>query len=177
MNEFKVLKNVDLSVYVSAVNDIVRGFFDEDNNYTPHIGRANAVGVFFNYFVDEESINQYFGESDDQIDSGVLLKGEKCMSAYNVALNDNNKYQLDFPNAYADALDIVNTRKSSLRYSLEVVTRAIEGLLERFSGVLNEDNLDKIAGIFEQVKNEDFDTDKLIKAYEKSGRIKEIAKG
>lgn len=173
MKNLKLIESVNLSTYVQAVNEIVDGFFDEDGNYTPHIGRANAISVLFNYFVDEKCIDEYFPE--DNIDSGVLLADKDCMIFYNDALIGNGVYLLDFSNAYSDALDIVNTRKTSLRYSFEIIEKALTSLLDRFSTTMNEENLAKLTSMVEKISQEGFGAESLKKAYEKSGRIEQIA--
>ena len=50
MKETKFSVKTELNVidYVSMVNAIVSEYFDEDGTYTPHIGKMNAMRLFYN---------------------------------------------------------------------------------------------------------------------------------
>ena len=112
--EIIVKDNVDIVIYSAAVQAIVNKFFDDENNYTPHFGRTNAITVFFNYFVDNVSLDNYFSDVDGELDVDFLLANEDCLKLYNEALKGNGTFRLDFCNAYADAIDIVNQKKNSI---------------------------------------------------------------
>lgn len=175
MKDLKLIESVDLLTYVQAVNDIVEKYFDEDGNYTPHLGRANSVGVLFNYFVDEESMNAKFPESDEQLDVQLLLQDAECMALYEKATLGKGRYDLDFANAMSDALDIINTRKTSLRYSFEILLNALSDMLDKFSSTLDESNVAKISEIVNKISQGNIG-EKIMDKYEKSGRIEKIAK-
>ena len=93
MNDKEIIVNynVDIVAYSAAVQDIAKKFFDEDGNYTPHFGRANAVGVFFNYFVDDVSLAAYFSDVDGDLDLDYLLNNAQVVGTPGAGFGENGK--------------------------------------------------------------------------------------
>ena len=54
---FKINDNLDIVAYGAAVREIADKFFDGDGNYVPYIGKANAMVIFYNYFVVESKFS------------------------------------------------------------------------------------------------------------------------
>ena len=174
--EIIVKDNVDIVTYSAAVQAIVKKFFDDDNTYTPHFGRTNAVAVFFNYFVDNVSLYNYFADYDGDIDVDFLVANEDCLVAYNEALNDNKAFRLNFGNAYKDALDIVNQRNSSMGNVIDNIQNAISMIADKISPVFSGDNLERLTEIAKNVSNGNLSAESIINAYGNSARIKDIVK-
>lgn len=174
--EIIVKDNVDIIVYSAVVQDIVNKFFDDDNNYTPQFGRANAVGVFFNYFVDIESFDNYFKNVDGALNIDFLLGNADCMALYNKALSRDGTYNLNFANAYVDAIDIVNQKKSSIGNVIDSIQNTISMIAEGINSVFTGENLEKLENIAKDVTNGNLSAESIVTAYGNSKRIKDIAK-
>lgn len=164
MEKIIVLDNVDIVTYGAAVNEIVKKFFDEDDNYTPQFGRANAVGVFFNRFVDIVSLEAYFADYDGEINIDLFLADENCLNIYNEALKDNAGYRLNFANAYADAMDIVKTKSTTIGGVVDLFRSAFSKIVDKINPILTDDNIAKLEKISENVAKGDLSPDAVVKA-------------
>nr|DAY99066.1 MAG TPA: hypothetical protein [Caudoviricetes sp.] len=174
--EIIVKDNVDIVIYSAAVQAIVNKFFDDENNYTPHFGRTNAITVFFNYFVDNVSLDNYFSDVDGELDVDFLLANEDCLKLYNEALKGNGTFRLDFCNAYTDAVDIVNQKKNSIGNIIDSIQSAISMIVDKISPVFTGENLEKLTNIAKDVSNGNLSAESIVAAYGKSQRIKDITK-
>lgn len=174
--EIIVKDNVNIIIYSAAVQAIVEKFFDDDNNYTPHFGRTNAVAVFFNYFVDGVSLDSYFADYDGDIDVDFLVANEDCLAIYNETLNNNDTFKLNFGNAYKDALDIVNQRNSSMGNVIDNIQKAISMIADKISPVFSGNNLERLTEIAKDVSSGNLSAESIVNAYGNSKRIKDIAK-
>lgn len=160
--------NVDMVTYGAAVKSIVDGFFNEDGEYVPHFGRANAVGVFFQYFVDEESIDEYFTGNTGVIDLDSLLADDECMRVYNNAMFAGNSYRLNFVNAYKDAMEIVGIRTSTIAGVAEMFRKIIVEAINGFSSVMTEENINKLAKISDEISDGKLSADSIVEAFGKA---------
>lgn len=174
--EIIVKDNVDIVIYSAAVQAIANKFFDDENNYTPHFGRTNAIAVFFNYFVDGASLNNYFSDVEDDIDVDFLLVNEDCLNLYNKALKGNGTFRLDFSNAYIDAIDIVNQKKTSIGNIIDSVQKAVSVITDKISSVFTGENLERLTEIAKYVSSGNLSAESIVAAYGNSQRIKNIAK-
>ena len=162
-----VKDNVGIVEYTAAIQEIVKKFFDEDSNYTPHFGRINAVGVFFNYFVDADSLDAFFPDKDE-IDFDFLLNNGYCMNLYNDALNDNGGFRLDFANAYKDAMEIVKTRISTIAGAIEQFREGIMTIIDKISPFFSEDTINKLSKISDDVASGNLSAESIVNAFGKS---------
>ena len=53
----------DMAVYLEVVEKVANGFFSEDGDYQPHIGRINQFAIFADYCI--KDIDEYV--SDDAV--------------------------------------------------------------------------------------------------------------
>lgn len=160
--------------YVSMVNNIANEFFDEEGTYTPHIGRINAMRLFYNECV----IESKFDIPHDIIDvpqMEILVKDDDFIKAFNDAIEFNGSVCLDFANAYREAIDMVDTRKNSLASAIEVFKGAMVGITEKISPILTESNLDRLTKIADDVSNGNITPEAIAAAYGNSQRITDIA--
>ena len=160
--------NTDMVTYGVAVQSIVNGFFDEDGKYTPQFGRANAVGVFFQFFVDEKSFNDYFADYADDIDLDFLLGNEECLRLYNCAMVEDNRYRLNFANAYKDAMDIIKVRTSTFAGVAGQFRNIIINAINEFSSIVTEENIEKLSKISDEVTNGSLNADSIVAAFGKA---------
>lgn len=170
MEKIIVLENVDIVTYCAAVREIAEKFFDEDDNYTPQFGRANAVGVFFNRFVDMISLEAYFADYDGEINVDLFLADDNCLNIYNEALKNGESYRLNFANAYADAMDIVKAKTSTIGGAINLIMDGISKLSDKISPVVTEDNLNKLSKIVDGLSNGDLSADSILKVLDKKSK-------
>lgn len=142
-----IKRDLELLDFVSLVQDIADGFFDEEK-YTPHYGKLNTVRLFYNKCVEDD----LQGVPHDFTDASLLnelVKDKKFMCRYNEAISDisENGFQLDFANAYDTALDIVEQRKTSLNSISATIKNAIIELSEELTNLLSNENIEKLSQI------------------------------
>ncbi len=117
--------------------------------------------VFYNYFVTESKFNDIPAE---EFDTDQFFADEEFLEEYNKALTDNQRVRFNFGNAYADALEIVNTRKSSIYTIIDRIQAGLEGLVDKISPVITEENLNKLAKISDDVAKGDLSAESVLKA-------------
>lgn len=164
-NTILVNDNIDIVSYSSAVQDIVSKFYDEDGNYTPHFGRANAIGIFFSYFVDIDSLNSYFSDIDVDLDIDFLLSNEDCLKIYNDALSSKKGYRLDFANAYFDANKIVSQKNKSFESVINSIQKGILSIVKDILPNISEDNIERLTDIAKSVSEGNFNSKSIVDAY------------
>ena len=174
--EIIVKDNVNIVIYTAAVNEIVGKFFDDEGNYTPHFGRINAVGVFFNYFVDAESFDNYFNNVDNTLDLEFILTNSDCMDFYNKALKGDGSFHLNFANAYSDALAIVKQKNASFSNIIDNIKNATAYISDKIAPAFAGDNLERLSKIAEEVSSGNLSAESIVAAYGNSKKIKDIAK-
>ena len=142
----KIDTNFNIQEYMSIVSEIVDGFFDEDDNYIPHIGRLASMEAFFNHCVKEH--NYVLPEQSDgtpyPID--VVFMDEDFLKEYNRALNDDKDNRLNFRNAVLDAMAIVCDKKADNMRTVKIIS----AFAERF---FDPDNLAKLFGESKRVQD------------------------
>lgn len=176
MENNKISVKTDLSVidYVAMVNAIVSEYFDEDGTYTPHIGRINAMRLFYNDCVVESKFDIEHNITK-ALEMEVLIEDDEFITAFNEALKGDGVSRLDFAGAYADAIDIVNTRKGSLGNVADILRNALIQIVDKISPVFSEDNFEKLSQMVNEISKGNFNSDKFVEAYIKSQRIKDIS--
>lgn len=166
--ELVVIDNLDIVSYSAAINEIVSKFYDEDGNYTPHFGRINSVGVFFNYFVNPTSLEAYFADYEKPAEIDDLIADEYCMKVYNGALKRTMDYRLNFANAYIDAMDIVKTRNSAIGGLVDLLGKEMEKIADKIAPIFNEKTIDKIVKISDNVSKGKLSADSIVEAVGKT---------
>lgn len=126
--------------YMACVESLASAYFSEDGNYAPHIGRAVERAVFLDFCVSGIDIDK---DSPNLIDD--IFSNKEITEAYEKAVFDNNSTGFCFANARADALYIVEYRKSSVMQAVSML-----------GGVINEimspGNLAKVYQISDRLK-------------------------
>lgn len=117
--------------YLAVVEEIANGFFNDNGEYVPHMGRIVTVAVFCDYCMKESVFKDI-----DNPDMNVIMDNQEIMEAYHKALYDCKEY-LSFGNAVTDATNIVDYRKSSLVQGVSLMASAI-------NMVMSPDNLSKV---------------------------------
>lgn len=122
--------------------------------------------MFFNRFVDAVSLEAYFADKEVTID--LLAREEGCLKLYNAALNESKDFRLNFANAYADALNIVKQKNTTIGGLVDLVTDSLGKLADKITPVLTEENIDKIAKISDDISKGEFSVDAIAEAVGKA---------
>lgn len=173
-NTMIIKTNMNVIDYVSLVNSIVSEFFDGDGEYVPHIGRLNAMRLFYNECVLESKFDLPH-DFQEALDLDVLIEDEEFIKEFNDAVKGDGMMRLDFANAYAEAMKIVNTRKDSFNSMANALKNVINNVVEKMSSIISDDAIAKFTKIAENISSGDISAEALIDAYGKSQRINDIA--
>ena len=149
--------------YSAVVEAIADGFFDKESNYIPHIGKINAMRIFYNYCV-EDDINEIAHDVKDITKMLEIIENEAFIEAFNKALicrgNDFN-----FANAFKDSLRIVDTKRQSWGRVISVVTEYAKEIITSIKEALPEDTMDKLSEFSKAIESGNIDTNAIIQAF------------
>lgn len=160
-----IKSNLNVIDYVSLVNGIISEFFDsETGEYTPHIGRLNAMRLFYNDCVIESKFDLPH-DFKDALKMDVLVEDEEFINEFNKAVKGDGTIRLDFANAYADALEAVNAKKNSFGNAVNIIRKALEKVSESISSVVTDESLEKLTKISDSVNLGNLSIDSFVKAY------------
>lgn len=164
-NTMVIKKNLSVIDYVTLVNGIANDFFDaETGEYTPHIGRLNAMRLFYNECVTESKFDLPH-DFEDALQMDVLVEDDEFIKEFNAAVVGDGLVRLDFANAYADAMEAVNAKKNSFGNAVNIIKKIIEKFSESISSVVTDESLEKLAKIAEGVNANNLNLDSFVKAY------------
>ena len=149
--------------YSAVVEAIADGFFDKESNYIPHIGKINAMRIFYNYCV-EDDINEIAHDVKDITKMLEIIENEAFIEAFNKALicrgNDFN-----FANAFKDSLRIVDTKRQSWGRVISVVAEYAKEIITSIKEALPEDTMDKLSEFSKAIESGNIDTNAIIQAF------------
>ena len=170
-----IKKDFSVVDYVSLVNGIVGELFDsETGDYQPHIGRLNVMRLFYNECVVESKFDLPH-DFEDALMMDVFVEDEEFINEFNTAIKGDGKMRLDFANAYAEAMEIVNTKKDSFNSMTNTLKTVINSVMEKMSPILSGDAIQKFTEIADNIAKGNIGADAFVEAYGKSQRIKDIA--
>lgn len=178
--KFEYKTDMDIVKYVTVVEGIVADYFDDDDNYTPHIGRLNAMRIFYNEFVTKSKFDEsHPHDITDALDLEDIVSDYGFIVAFNNAISPTDE-KLDFANAYADAMEIVEYRKYALTSAVDKVKRSINEIADKFSGLTSDDTIAAVSKIASAMQDGNISVDALaaavVDAYGKSNRMQEVIK-
>lgn len=154
-NDFIVNTNMDFLSYVKLVEAIASEYFDEHGAYCPHIGRGYVMMQFYACCVKSDELEKEISEAVDEIAKiNILSSNDKFMRAFNNGLYSND-YGFNFQNAYVDAMDIVNDKKTSISRMTNTVSNFLMTIADKMDSVLTEDVLAGIKAISENYADGD----------------------
>lgn len=164
-NTMVIKKNLSVIDYVTLVNGIVNDFFDaETGEYTPHIGRLNAMRLFYNECVTDSKFDLPH-DFEDALQMDVLVEDDEFIKEFNTAVVGDGVIRLDFANAYADAMEAVNAKKNSFGNAVTIIRKAVEKVSESISSVVTDESLEKLTKIADSVNTNNLNLDSFVKAY------------
>lgn len=137
--------------YITAVRAIVEGFFDEDNNYVPEIGRGNILKVYCQMYASNSALKELDIDkmgAFDYVDKVIEI--DKMFFAN--ALKDNDYFS--FGSAVRDAKQIVEQRKAKILHEnkLEKLLDMIIEKVEEFDKNTKPEDMEKIVDALKNKK-------------------------
>lgn len=106
--------------YLILVEEIAKGFFNEETMaYQPHIGKLNAMRLYYNNCVVEGECTEKYGTEINDVDTlSEIIENTNFVKVFNNALidslEDECSHEFSFETAYWDAFNIVEYKKSSI---------------------------------------------------------------
>ena len=172
--KMKVNTSLGMVEYLTMVNEIILEYFDEDGNYQPQIGILNTMRLFYNECVIESKF-ELPHDITDAMDMEIMVTDDEFINEFNNAIiGDVPGIRFDFANAYKDAMDIVETKKSSIERAVDSVKKMIISVLDVINPLLSDEHIDKVAEIAHDVANGKISAEAVVDAYGKSNRFKEV---
>lgn len=165
-SDFEINANLELFDYLAMVNEIALEFFSEEGTYQPHIGKVNAMRLFYNQCVTQSKFDEkYSHDIVDAMDMVEIVADADFISAYNESIAAGAYTSLDFGNAYKDAMEIVDVRKSSFGNAVEIVGSMLNRLVGSISSVLTDENIEKVSQIAKEISNGNISAEAVVDAY------------
>lgn len=149
--------------FVSIVNDIALEYFDEKNNYTPHIGLLNDMRLFYNYCVKESKFDNDIPHNiTDAIEMEDIVADAEFIEAFNEALKSSG-YGIDFATARLEGMNIVEQKKTSVFGAVELIRKIISDVVDNMNSVMNPENIDKITSLISTMGNGNINMNDIMK--------------
>lgn len=162
----KVNTKLELFDYLAMVNEIALEFFSDDGVYQPHIGEINAMRLFYNQCVTKSKFDEkYSHDIVDAMDMVDIVNDTGFIGAYNEAITSNTYTSLDFGNAYRNAMEIVNVKKSSFGNAVKIVGSMLNRFTDSISSVLTDENIEKVSQIAKEISNGNISAEAVVNAY------------
>lgn len=176
MENKQMVVNTELEMfeYLQTVNDIALEYFNIDGKYQPHIGILNAMRIFFNLCVKESKYDEKYGHDIfDATDMEEIVADKDFIVAFNCALIPKD-VDFTFGNAYRQALDIVEYKKTSLENTVNVIYKAVMNFVESFNSTVSGDTLNTIVDIANKMSNNQINSKTIVEAYAESQRFHDV---
>lgn len=160
----RVELKLKITEYINIVNDIVEASFGKNKEYTPYMGTLTAMAAFYNYCVKESRYKEELSYVDDMEAIQILINDREFINEFNTAI-DYSDVDINFANAYKDALAIVKTKVDSMGTAIDYVREIINKFAGMVGKVINEENFEQIMA---------FVSDFIVDSYAKSQRFQEV---
>lgn len=146
---FVVNADLDFMTYIRTVEKIVNEHFDDEGSYVPHIGKGFVMTLFYDTCVKCEHLANKLLNCKTEVDFvDVLANDSQFMSAFNEYLYPfPNDYKLNFANAYSDAMDMIEDKRSSASRMTSMIESILNGFTDRVAPALTKENLDAVKQI------------------------------
>lgn len=153
--------------YLAMVEEIVREFFNSENGvYQPQIGNLNAMRLFYNHCVTKSQFDEKYGH--DVTDADVMAEivaDNEFIKVFNQSLECNDILGYDFANAYKDAMEIVNVKKTSIGRIASVVNTLINKFSEQILPLITDENIAVFSKIVKDVSSGKLSIDSIADNY------------
>lgn len=164
---FEVNTKLALFDYLAMVRDIASEFInDEDGTYQPQIGKLNAMRLFYNSCVTKSRFDKKYGHDViDASDMEEIVTDNEFMKAFNEAIIGDGTIQYDFANAYKDAIEIVDVKKTSFGSAVNIIGSMINKIFDSVSPLLTEENIKVVSQIAKDMSDGKISAEAIVDAY------------
>lgn len=147
--------NFDVIKYVEVVDSIANGFFNSDGEYAPHIGKMNAIRVFYNECIidDEYDVPHDF---TDALLLNSFVRDRSFIEVFNESIKNNGIICLNFANAYSDAMKIVDAKVNSVNGAATIIKDSISKVIGDITSIFSEDGLTQLQEIINSLTTGEF---------------------
>lgn len=173
-NKYLVDTKLGILNYVNVVNEIASGYFDDNDDYQPHMGLINAMTVFHNTCVSNTNVDaESAGVIDNPSDIEMIFNDDGFVELFNQAIIVES-IRLDFANAFRDALDIVNTNKTSINHAIQKLKKLINGMTDSVSELMTPETIELVSKLKDLLESGDITVDKFIESYGDSKMFQQL---
>lgn len=164
---FEVNTKLALFDYLAMVKEIAYEFInDEDGTYQPQIGKLNAMRLFYNHCVIKSRFDEKYGHDVIDADSmEEIVADDGFIEAFNKAIECDGTIRYDFANAYRNAIEIVNVKKTSFGSAVNIVGSMINKIFESVSPLLTEENINIVSQIAKDMSEGKVSAEAIVDAY------------
>lgn len=158
--KFIVETKLDAIDYAIAVNDIANGYFDEENDYIPHIGKLKAMSVFYNTCVKSVK-NDAEQDITGNLEVEEVIGDEAFIIVFNDAVRGDGLIRFDFANAFSDAMQIVDNKKNSFNNMVDNFRIIANKFAEKMGLILQGDIIDNISKFTDNFSSNNIDANSI----------------
>lgn len=169
MEKIIVLKErLSITEFLALTEMIAEGYFDVNNEYQPHWGYLSSLRLFYIFGIesskyDEEIDKNFKSLVGDEMEK--LTSDKDFLNAYETAICAGCNNSLSFGAAYQKAMDIVNTKKSSIGTAISVITGAIKDMSEGVKTYMTKENLSYLSTIAKEIQSGKLSSDSVVESY------------
>jgi len=177
--KFEIKTQFDYKEYAAAVEDIALYYFNTEGKYQPHIGKLCAMMNFYNYCVEDSVYREKYGdEIIDLSDIEELANDKDFVAEFNKALVFNNmEYAgFDFGHAFMDAMEIVQSKRTTLAGTVELIGDMIGVFLEKMSETVNPESIANVGVIAQSLQEKGVSAESLINAVQEAAASAKVSK-
>lgn len=134
--------NLGFKNYTNIVNQIVDGYFDEQGNYIPSVGKANLISIYAGYILGDERVFDENLAATDFIDE--FVNNADMMLGFENALKDADIFS--FGSALCDARELIEIRKGQFvrKTKMDDLITAIIDKVNKFDEKISPDEFKTI---------------------------------
>lgn len=172
-NIVEVKTTLSIIDYVTIVDAIVTEFFNEDGEYTPHIGKLNAMRLFYNECITDNRF-ELPHDITDALQMEVLVENDEFITAFDKAIKFEQNSVFSFANAYKDALSIVEVKKTSINQVASTVKSIFVKIVDSIVPMFTEENIQRLEQISNEIASGKISNQSIIDALGNSDIFKKI---
>ena len=164
--KFNVNTTLKITEFLMLVDDLVDGFFTDNllggtsDNYSPHIGKLNAMRLFYNLCITDDDYQIEHNVADPLVLEDVF-QDKDFLKAFNDALDGYDPLDeswsdsgLNFAAAYECAKDIVRYKTESPIAAIDAVKNSILQAIDKANDILSSENIEALKNILSSVNFE-----------------------
>lgn len=170
--EIKVNNHLEVLDYLVLVEAIAKGYFDEETGmYQPHIGKLDAMRLYYNNCITECECTEKYGTEINDVDTFIeMTKNTDFIKEFNKAVMEidiDNDYSTNFSfsDAFWDAKEIVCYKQSSFGTVIDIIGKLINKFTEKLNPLLTEEKINEISKLINEMADGKLTPDSVITSY------------